>query len=69
MLPLLTIAIRVASSPVTTTCLSWLGKLIARIVARQLQVPEALVHDAGRYVHAQIDTFERQLWRGLLGRS
>jgi hypothetical protein len=70
MLPLLTLAVRtVVSSPVTTVCLAWSARLIAKILARQLQMPEALVHDAGRYVYAQVDTFERQLLHGLLRRS
>jgi hypothetical protein len=70
MLPLLIAAVRIlVSSPITATCLAWSTKLIAKILARQLQVPEALVHDAGRYVYAQIDTLERQLLAGLLGRS
>jgi hypothetical protein len=70
MSPLPIAAVRIlVSSPVTTACLAWSAKLIAKILARQLQVPEALVHDAGRYAFAQIDTFERQLLAGLLGRS
>ena len=67
MLPLLAALIRtIAASSITTICAAWAGKLLARILARQLQVPEALVHDAGRYVYAQIDSFERQLLHGLL---
>lgn len=70
MLPLATTLIRtLASSSITTACIAWFGKLLARVVARQLQVPEALVHDAGRYGYAQIDLFERQLLHGLLGKS
>jgi len=70
MLPLLTLALRaVATSSVPTACLAWSARLIAKIVARQLQGPEALVHDAGRYVYAQIDIVERQLLHGLRGRS
>ena len=67
MLPLLALRTLVAS-PMTTACLAWSAKLIARILARQLHVPEALVHDAGRYVYAQIDSLERALLTGLLGR-
>ena len=67
MLPLLALAVRkLVSSPVTTNCLAWSGRLIAKILARQLQVPEALVHDTGRYVYAQIDSFERALLHSLL---
>jgi hypothetical protein len=70
MLPLLTLAVCiVVSSQVTTACLGWSARLIAKILARQLQMPEALVHDAGRYVYAQLDAFERQLLHGLLGRN
>ena len=62
MLPVLFATARsVTTSPAATACLAWLAKMIAKILARHLQMPEALVHDAGRYVHAQIDTFERQL--------
>ncbi len=68
MLPLLFAAARsVTTSPAATACLAWLAKVIAKILARQLQMPEALVHDVGRYVYAQIDTLERQLKQGLLG--
>jgi hypothetical protein len=70
MLPLVIALTRtVASSSITTTCTAWLGKFFARAIARQLQVPEALVHDTGRYVYARIDLFERQLLSGLLGKS
>jgi hypothetical protein len=70
MLPLLIATARtVAASPIAAACLSWSGKLIARLVARQLQVPEALVHDAGRYIYAQIDSFERRLKHDLLSGS
>ena len=70
MLPLLTSLIHIIiSAPLTTAVVSWLGRLIARAVARQLQVPEALVHEAGRYVYARIDCFERQLLHGLIGHS
>jgi hypothetical protein len=67
MLPLLIATVRrVATSPVPTACLAWSGKLITRMVARQLQVPETLVHDAGRYIYARIDSFERRLVHDLL---
>ena len=70
MLHLLTALIRtIVTSSLATAGVAWLGKLLARALARQLQVPEALVHDAGCYVYAQIDSFERQLLRGLLGSS
>ena len=69
MLPLVALAVRnLVASPVTTACLAWSGKMIAKILARQLQLPEAVVHDAGRYVYAQIDSFERALLSGLLGK-
>lgn len=70
MLHLITPLIRtIAASSMTTALIAWLSKLVARAVARQLQVPEALVHSAGLYVYAQIDTFERQLLHSLLGKS
>ena len=70
MLHLITPLIRtIATSSMTTALIAWLGKVLARAVARQLQVPEALVHSAGLYVYAQIDLFERQLLHGLLGKS
>jgi len=69
MLPLLALVVpNLVASPVTTACLTWSARMIAKILARQLQVPEALVHDAGRYVYAQIDSFERTLLDGLLGK-
>jgi hypothetical protein len=70
MLHLVAMLIRaVVTSRVVTALVAWLGKLLTRALARQLQIPEALVHSAGLYVYAQIDTFERQLLHGLLGRS
>jgi hypothetical protein len=70
MLPLVITLTRTAvSSSIATACTAWLGKFFARVVARQLQVPEALVRDASFYVYARIDLFERQLLSGLLGRS
>lgn len=68
MLHLVAAAIRaVVTSSIVTALVAWLGKLLTRAVAQQLQIPEALVHGAGLYLHAQIDTFERQLLYGLLG--
>ncbi len=70
MLVLLALAVRtLVASPITTAGLAWSARLAANILARQLQVPEALVHDAGCYVYAQIDSLERALLKGLLGRS
>jgi len=47
MLPLIVPVVRtIASSSLTTACAGWIGKLFARVIARQLQVPEALVRDA-----------------------
>jgi hypothetical protein len=67
MLPLAITLIRtVATSAPATALIGWIGKFAARIVARQLQVPEALVRDAGSYVYARIDLFERALLSGLL---
>ncbi len=67
MLPLLAAAIRtIASSSIATACLAWSARLIAKILARQLQVPEALVRETGRYVYVQIDSFERRLLLSLL---
>ena len=57
----------IVTSSVTTAFAAWAGKLLARLVARQLQMPEALVHAAGHYVYARIDAFERQLLHSLLG--
>ena len=59
---------RLAASPLTALCVACLARLITRILARQLQMPEALVHDAGRYLYARVDTFERQLLYRLLGK-
>jgi len=68
MLPLIVPVVRtIASSSLTTACAGWIGKLFARVIARQLQVPETLVRDAGFYVYARIDLFERALLHGLLG--
>jgi len=70
MLPLVIPVIRtVASSSLTTACAGWIGKLFARVIARQLQLPETLVRDAGCYVCARIDLFERALLHGLLGKN
>jgi len=55
----------IVTSTIVTAFAAWAGRLLARIVARQLHVPEALVHDAGRYVYARIDHFERRLLRSL----
>jgi hypothetical protein len=57
----------VVTSSIVTALVAWLGRLLTRAVARQLQVPEALVHAAGLYLYARIDVFERQLLHGLLG--
>ncbi len=48
---------------------TWIGKFVARIVARQLQVPETLVHDTGFYIYTRVDLFERALLSGLFGKS
>ena len=55
----------VIASRVVATFAAWIGRLLARLVARQLQVPEALVHDLGRYLYAQVDSFERRLLQSL----
>lgn len=69
MLPLAIALIRtIHNAALATALIAWTGKFAARIVARQLQVPEALVRDAGSYVYARIDLFERALLSGLLGR-
>lgn len=68
MLHLIAALIRaVVASSTVTALVAWLGKLLTRAVARQLQVPDALVHAAGLYLRARIDTLERQLLHGLLG--
>lgn len=68
MLHLVAVLIRaVVTSSFVTALVAWLGKLLTRAVARQLQVPETLVHAAGLYLYARIDTFERHLLHGLLG--
>jgi len=68
MLHLIAALIRaIVTSSIVTALVAWLGKLLTRAVARQLQVSEALVHTAGLYLHAQIDTFERRLLHRLLG--
>jgi hypothetical protein len=59
----------IVRSSIAIAVVAWLSKLLTRALARQLQVPEALVHSAGLYVYAQIDMFERQLLHGLLGKS
>ena len=70
MLPLVITLIRtVAASALATALIAWSGKFVARIVARQLQVPETLVRDTGRYVYAQVDLFERALLSGLFGKG
>ena len=57
----------VVTSSIVSAIVTWLGKLLTRAVARQLQLPDALVHAAGLYLYARIDTFERQLLHSLLG--
>ena len=70
MLPLVIPLIRaVATCPLTTAGTTWLGRFSVRVVARQLQVPEALVHDAGFYIYTRIDLFERALLSGLFGKT
>ena len=70
MLPLVIALLRtIATSSLATVFTRWLGNLFARAVARQLQVPEALVRDAGCYVYARVDLFERALLSGLLGKD
>jgi hypothetical protein len=70
MLPLVITLIRtVAASALATAVIAWSGRFVARLVARQLQVPETLVHDTGRYVYAQVYLFERALLSGLFGKS
>jgi hypothetical protein len=69
MLHLLIALIRtVIASPLAAACAAWFGHLLTRLVARQLKVPEALVHDAGRYLYACVDTFERRLLRSMTGK-
>jgi hypothetical protein len=68
MLHLIAALIRaVVTSSIVSAIVTWLGKLLTRAVARQLQLPDALVHAAGLYLYARIDTFERQLLHSLLG--
>ena len=56
------------TSPVTAICVAWLGRLLTRTLARQLQMPEAVVRDAGLYLYACVDGFERQLLQVLLSK-
>jgi hypothetical protein len=56
------------ASPLAAYCIAWLGRLVTRALARQLHVPEAVVYSAGLYIHACVDTFERQLIQLLLGK-
>jgi hypothetical protein len=66
---LLFVVLRAAlTSRLATTCAAWFGRLITRALARQLQLPEALVHDGCLYLYSCVDLFERRLMRGLLGR-
>ena len=58
----------VVTSPLIAHGTAWLGRLATRVLARQLQVPEAVVYSAGFYLYACIDTFERQLLQLLLGK-
>lgn len=44
---------------------AWLGRLAGRVLARQLQMPEALVHETGLYLYRRVDAFERRLLRQL----
>jgi len=70
MLPLVISIFRaVATSSLATACTGWLARFLAHVVARQLQVPETLVRDAGFYVYTRIDLFERALLSGLLRKS
>ena len=69
MLHLLLALIRaLIASPLTALCAAWLGCLLTRVLARQLHMPEAFVRDAGLYLYACLDSFERRLLRTMLGR-
>jgi len=66
---LLFVVLRAAlTSRLATRCVAWFGRLITRALARQLQLPEALVHDGCLYLYSRVDLFERRLLDGLLGR-
>ena len=66
--PLIALIHALTASPLAAYCISWLGRLVTRALARQLNVPEAVVYSAGLYLYACVDTFERQLMQLLLGK-
>jgi len=55
------------TSPLATRSIAWLGRLITRALARQLQMPEPLVRDGCLYLYSRVDLFERRLLHSLLG--
>jgi len=56
------------AAPLAAYCAAWLGRLVTRVLARQLQMPEAAVQDAGLYLCAYLETFERQLLQVVLSK-
>jgi hypothetical protein len=55
------------ASPLATSCATWIGRLITRALARQLQMPEPLIRDGCLYLYSRVDLFERRLLHSLLG--
>jgi hypothetical protein len=55
------------TSPLATRSIAWIGRLITRALARQLQMPEPLVRDGCLYLYSRVDLFERRLLHSLLG--
>jgi hypothetical protein len=65
-LALLTLSGRLLASPHAAGCVAWLARLLTRIIARQLQLPEALVHATGLYIYSRVDAFERSMLKSLI---
>jgi hypothetical protein len=65
---MLSLVIALIRTVAATAFIGWIGRFAARLVARQLQMPEALVRDAGCYIYARVDLFERALFSGLFGK-
>jgi hypothetical protein len=68
MIPIVIAAIhRLIVSPEIAACGRLLLRCATRLVARELQIPEPLVHDASRYLCARVDLLERRLLAVMFG--
>ena len=61
MLHLLALVRAAASSPRYATLIDWIGRLVTRALARQLQMPEILVRETGLYLYRRVDSIERRV--------